>query len=501
MRKKFLAAALILAIAVAFCPKTATTAEAAEVKEPEIFWFEDGVGPDGANLGTFQDGFVCIVRYEDDRCGYAEAKGAKVIIPPEYTWIALMSDGYVLGDLPGVTQLLNTKGEVVLSFDVSEDFDVYGYGNGMIRFSEGRYYNRRFGFMDLSGEVVVPAQYEWAEDFSEGLAAVEKDGKWGFIDTTGAFVIAPQYDYDGVMIPSFSEGLVALRANGKWGFADKTGAVVIALQYDNIGHFTDGLACVYKNGKGGYIDTTGKIVVEPQYDSVEDFADGFAIVGQNDKYGYIDKTGTVIAEPQYDTAEDFIDGLALVSKQGKYGLIDTSGKIVLPLTYDYMDYCGGNVIEVVDNDYSKVITIADGTPLFSMDGCNIRIFEDSRGQYGKVSVLAGTEGNYFWRTGIFENPYYTEPVETLQTGALGDGQDLQWSYQSDGAISFTGDIPQGETVLVACYDDAGRFTGVKRVDRQALEAQVATDAAKLKLFWLGGNQAPRCGAQEVALTP
>ncbi len=94
-----------------------------------------------------------------------------------------------------------------------------------------------------------------------------------------------------------------------------------------------------------------------------------------------------------------------------------------------------------------------------------------------------------------------EPAESICSGTFGESNELSFTYKSDGAISFTGDIPQGETVFVACYDDVGRFTGVKCVDRQTLEAQVGTDAAKLKLFWLGGNQAPRCGTQEVTLTP
>ena len=51
-----------------------------------------------------------------------------------------------------------------------------------------------WGYINESGEEVIPAQYEDAQDFSEGLAAVEIDGLYGFIDVSGEMVIAPQFE-------------------------------------------------------------------------------------------------------------------------------------------------------------------------------------------------------------------------------------------------------------------------------------------------------------------
>lgn len=51
------------------------------------------------------------------------------------------------------------------------------------------------GYVDKSGRPVIKPQYELAQDFSEGLAAVEVRGKGcGYIDTQGRMVIAPQFD-------------------------------------------------------------------------------------------------------------------------------------------------------------------------------------------------------------------------------------------------------------------------------------------------------------------
>ena len=73
--------------------------------------------------------------------------------------------------------------------------------------------------------MVIPAQYEKAGCFSEGLAAVCQEKKWGFIDRTGKLVIPAQFNHVG----SFSEGLAPVKseAEQKWGFIDRTGKLAI----------------------------------------------------------------------------------------------------------------------------------------------------------------------------------------------------------------------------------------------------------------------------------
>src|SRR5438445_472993 len=41
---------------------------------------------------------------------------------------------------------------------------------------------------------VLAPQFEMAEDFAEDLGCVRLDGKYGFIDATGQWVIPPQFD-------------------------------------------------------------------------------------------------------------------------------------------------------------------------------------------------------------------------------------------------------------------------------------------------------------------
>lgn len=53
----------------------------------------------------------------------------------------------------------------------------------------------------------------------------KKDGKYGYIDSTGKFVIEPRFNWAG----EFSEGLARVGIGGKGGVIDRTGKVVVWL--------------------------------------------------------------------------------------------------------------------------------------------------------------------------------------------------------------------------------------------------------------------------------
>src|SRR5208282_1048765 len=111
---------------------------------------------------------------------------------------------------------------------------------------------------------MIKPQFEDAEEFSEGLAAVniemkdKEKGKWGFIDKTGKFAIKPQFNDASFSL--LSDGLAPVETGGKYGFIDRTGKFVIEPQFEVAGTFREGLA--YTNGDNqGYIDKTGKLII------------------------------------------------------------------------------------------------------------------------------------------------------------------------------------------------------------------------------------------------
>jgi uncharacterized membrane protein len=56
---------------------------------------------------------------------------------------------------------------------------------------------------------IIPAQFDAADVFMQGLARVQKGNQWGYIDKTGKIVISPQFEE----VHAFSEGLILVKEN------------------------------------------------------------------------------------------------------------------------------------------------------------------------------------------------------------------------------------------------------------------------------------------------
>ena len=84
--------------------------------------------------------------------------------------------------------------------------------------------------------------------------------------------------------------------------------------------------------------------------------------------------------------------------------------------------------------------------------------------------------------------------DTTDTGALAD--DLTWSFQpSSNTLSIGGKIPEGNKVLIACYDDSGKMT---KLEVWTVSGSVTLpDSAKIRVFYIDGNSKPLCAAAAV----
>lgn len=199
--------------------------------------------------------------------------------------------------------------------------------------------NKKWGYIDKTGKLIIPCKFGFAQNFSEGLAAVEIDGKCGYIDETGNLVIPPQFHWGH----PFSEGLALVTVreldekgdvkSNQVGYIDRSGRMVIqpqGVERDKwASHFSEGLACVVIDGKYGFIDKTGRQVIPPQYEEAQLFYEGLAAVSIGNKYGFIDRSGKLIIPPLGESGGSFFEGLAHISVKGKLGYIDKTGRMVI----------------------------------------------------------------------------------------------------------------------------------------------------------------------------
>lgn len=246
-----------------------------EILHPEIVLFEVG-------------------KQHRESVGLMNMKG-KIVLPAEYRQISYneRNEVYLVRDKEYKRGLLNKKFKNTVPFE----YDMIKESKDSNLFLVLK--DKKYGFVNAKGKVVVPMIYDRADVFSEGLAPVQKDGKWGFINEKGK-VIVPMV-YDGANV--FSEGLAPVKKDEKWGFVNDKGEVVINFQFVGIVRpFENGYAEYLTNYLGSdyettYIQKDGTFAGEFVRGKLEYFSKEKAILSRYDaKYKYlIDiKTGEVI---------------------------------------------------------------------------------------------------------------------------------------------------------------------------------------------------------------
>lgn len=190
----------------------------------------------------------------------------------------------------------------------------------------------RIGIYGLDGRQIAKPQWEWIEEFSEGLAAVRAGKKYGFIDESYKTAIKPAWD----SVHSFHEGFAVVRQKDKYGLIDAKGKSVSKPQWEYLDDVFFGRSIIRQKEKYGFLGTDGKIAITAEWDFVCRFHDGKARVQRDTAWGFINENGVLLGELGWDRAFDFSQGLAAVKKDGKWGFIDESGEIAIQPEWDYV---------------------------------------------------------------------------------------------------------------------------------------------------------------------
>jgi len=201
------------------------------------------------------------------------------------------------------------------------------------------YEQGRSGFIDRTGQIVIPLCFDTVGEFSEGLARFERDGRWGYINPAGNIVIEPTFPW----AEEFHEGLAHVQVtgtvlgyDGRWGYIDQTSKIVIPpisgrMLSDNSGEesaFHDGLAMIEVEDetippRKGFIDKSGKLVIAARFTYVYPFSEGLAAATESESgnkgWGFIDKSGNWAIPPRFDWASSFQFGLAPVNRKNDCG--------------------------------------------------------------------------------------------------------------------------------------------------------------------------------------
>ncbi len=175
---------------------------------------------------------------------------------------------------------------------------------------------------------------KYLNHYSEGMLAIQQNKKWGYLDSTGKVVITPQF----IEAQDFKNG---------WAVVMKTTATAL--------HGSEYM--VYINNKGKEMPN-----VKAAYLNASSFEEGIALyktATQMDKpetIFYINATGKSIFKAEdtdFFKYGSFSQGLAAVcNAEGKYGYINKEGVLVIPYQFDIPSKEKGKATYDEDEDIS-----------------------------------------------------------------------------------------------------------------------------------------------------
>lgn len=147
----------------------------------------------------------------------------KIVINPIYDMAEMFSEGYSAVTVGGKHGFIDEKEKYVLPL---QSFEYLGsLHNGLAAFR----INDKYGFINIKGEVIIKPQFDWVDEFSEGLCVVRSDngklgsGKNGYIDITGKLVL----DFKFKIACKFENGIAKVQIDKEFVYIDKTGNIVL----------------------------------------------------------------------------------------------------------------------------------------------------------------------------------------------------------------------------------------------------------------------------------
>jgi hypothetical protein len=220
--------------------------------------------------------------------------------------------------------------------------------------------NEKVGYINFKGEIVIKPVYLSGFDFSDGLAAVRRNGLYGFIDETGEFIIKPEYDF----ATNFARDLALVYKDGKPQVINKQGKIALPINHKAL-LLLDGSRAIIttQTNKQGVIDLLSKkLLIDTVFSSIDDYKNGVFLVYEYipptvkqriKKVGVIDENGKFIVPfGKYEKIQSFVEGFAVVEMEegSRNGVIDTKGNLLFYRDKKDHSYIDGDF----HNGYARV---------------------------------------------------------------------------------------------------------------------------------------------------
>ncbi len=247
-------------------------------------------------------------------------------------------------------KLYDTKGKLVSSGEFN---DVYRLSEGImvVRYSTSTVNQFKYGFIDTTGKVIIPLEFDEAYSFYGGCAPVKQNNKWALINKKGKLMTEFKYDH----LQYAGDRRYAFCIENHWGVLDFNGNMIMPAKYKEYGrgrykknefgaytpiNFKDGTATVYRKLPGFWqptktlIDTNGVQIFPFKYNEIVPLEGGLYKVQywikelERDRVGIVDTSNNEII-PVYQREINWLpveQVYQVYSQDNEYSYYDKTGK-------------------------------------------------------------------------------------------------------------------------------------------------------------------------------
>ena len=225
--------------------------------------------------------------------------------------------------------------KIILILFLTLPFNIFSQDLTIVRDKSGKY-----GFADINGDTLIKCNYDYVENFSNGLALVKNNLYYKLIDTAGKLYDLELYTGGKNFRHNFGKnysGLPVIIRQWDCFYITSGGKVFLNITYHDANSFVAGKAKVFAADKYNYISKRGILL-----DSWKPVEDNFHAIKYKDKYGYIDQNGKLVIDYSFVDAQDFNNGLAQISNGKFWALINKKGEKISDW-YEQIDDFNGNI--------------------------------------------------------------------------------------------------------------------------------------------------------------
>lgn len=314
-------------------------------------------------------------------------------------------------------------------------------------------------FIDNAGTVVINKLYDSVgERFVNGLAPAMLKDKWGYIDVTGKMVIPNKFS----QAMAFHDGKALIQKEKKWLIIDTKGKAIstVFADIEEILNVSEGIVLAQSaNSTQFYILPGGKILKPNKtYTDLQPFSYGLARVKRNGKFGFIDTSGKEIIACEFDAAASFRDTITSVEVASFYYIINKKGEKIEPLPHVYDVSSFNRGISALYTPLTFTIYRSGGTQtkteLKHTDNkltTYVYPFSEDVALFWSQGIAGEFRFGYLLENGKLLNPYRYEWARDFSNGLA--------AVKLNGFYGYIN--KRGEMVIDAMYDNALSFYPVK----------------------------------------